>query len=98
MKDLQKRVQRILTDNEYARGNDNILYIEVVKDYGYSRNISLLLMADLVMNRVLPSIETVGRIRRKVQELHPELLPAEEVQLFREVREKMFKEYALGVR
>lgn len=97
MRDLHGRVYRILSENESARGSDNILYLEVVKDYGYLRTMSLVMMAGLVTSKALPSIETVGRVRRKVQELHPDLMPNKDVVAYRELKEKQFEEYARRV-
>lgn len=45
----------------------------VLNKYGYSVNIPFNELANLVKAEELPSMETVGRARRKVMELYPSL-------------------------
>lgn len=44
----------------------------------------------------LPTIESVGRARRKIVEKHPELSGNDEVEAHRTLNEEKFREYARG--
>ena len=56
--------------------------------------------AQVIMNLKslnLPSIETVGRARRKLQRAYPELAGSEEIEAMRTVQEDKFRNYARAV-
>lgn len=72
---LTDQVKTILGIHRLAREDDNILYAYVLNLYGYSKDISWWKVTELVSSQRLPSIESVGRVRRKCQELYPELRP-----------------------
>ena len=78
-----------------ARNSDNYLYVQVAKTIDpqvvYKPFIEVMYdMKDLD----LPSIESVGRCRRKIQEKHPELWSDKQIQKYREEQEKTFEDYA----
>ena len=88
-------VKQVLETVPAARNSDNLLFIEVVKII----NINLIFkpLAEVLTNLKeydLPSIETVGRCRRKLQAQFPELRAAATVQGIRDGREEEFREWA----
>ena len=99
---LYPLVKEILTDIPLTRSSDEYLYIHVInilcKRNGLGNIINERVPHFFIARRYynLPSIETVGRIRRKVQEENKELRAARAVQGFREELEKEFKRFAGG--
>ena len=92
-------VKTILIEKPYTRNSDNILYTEVLEHIGQAKGVNINRMPigkvlTEMRNLNLPTIETVGRCRRKIQETHPELRPTIEVAGVRSEREKIFREYA----
>jgi len=95
-------VQGILERCPEARNSDNVLYIKVLNAYGEQKGINLENMSVLrffmnIKDIGVPSIETVGRCRRKIVEAHPELGGNDTVEGYRRVNEKTFKQYARGM-
>ena len=92
-------VQAILIEKPDTRNSDNLLYSEVLEYIGQAEgvNIGRMAICDVLRNMKhlqLPTIETVGRCRRKLQEKYPELRSSVEVAVIRSEREGVFKEYA----
>ena len=88
-------VRQVLATVPAARNSDNILYIEVVRLI--DQHILRMPLAVVLQNLKeynLPSIETVGRCRRKLQAEFPELRASLEVQEFRSGLETEFREWA----
>ena len=102
MKQLQsitRIVENILIQDEQTRSSDGLLYIKVLEAIGNERSINYLIMPIPVLltnlkKLDLPPIDTVGRVRRKIQRKNPELKATKEVEKFRTEREELFKEYA----
>lgn len=96
-----KLVKDILEQYPTARNSDNILYCYVLMVIGRSRGIKYesmpieILLPNLKIYD-LPSIETVGRCRRKLVETHPELAGNSTVEAQRMLNEEEFKTYAKG--
>ena len=85
-----------------ARNSDNILYLYVLKEIGQQRGINLENMSVIsffmkMKELGVPSIESVGRCRRKIVESYPQLAGNDTVEGFRRVNEENFKEYARQV-
>lgn len=93
-----KIVKSILETNKMARNSDNYLYIEVCKTINPQviHKPFMDVMADLKAYN-LPSIETVGRCRRKIVENNPELAGNSRVEAERALNELEFREYARQV-
>lgn len=88
-------VRNILESEPSTRNSDNLLFIEVVKKI----NVDLIHrpLAEVMQNISafnIPSIETVGRCRRKIQAEHPELRSKKYAQDCRAEREEEFREWA----
>lgn len=72
IKIIEPLVMEALINNKKCRGDNFILYKEVLKKY-IDLDMSL---NDVFENHVLlgiPSLESITRARRKIQEKHPEL-------------------------
>ena len=97
LKDLEKVVRKILTDEPKTRGDDDLLYIKVleqrkIKLTDYNAKSFILNYRKLG----IPTIETVGRCRRKVQEKNETLKPTPQIELKRKKLERSYYNYALG--
>lgn len=92
IKNIADRVKEILTDHEDARNSDRMLYFYYLKLYFPS--ILDVSMSQFLAMKHAPSIESIGRARRKIQELYPELRPNELTKKSREEREEEFLEFA----
>lgn len=97
LKDLEKVVRKILTEEPRTRGDDDLLYIKVleqrkIKLTDYDAKSFILNYRKLG----IPTIETVGRCRRKVQEQNEFLKPTPEIVLKRKKLEHSFYNYSLG--
>lgn len=88
-------VRQVLVTVPAARNSDNILYLEVVRLINQQ---VLRLPLAVVLNNMkeynLPTIETVGRCRRKLQAQFPELRADKAVEEFRSGLETEFREWA----
>ena len=84
-------VVSVLESQPKTRSSDKLLTLEIYKMMGVNvyEPFTDILQADV------PSIETIGRCRRKAQERRPELAATEEVKGFRAEREEEFKGFAL---
>jgi hypothetical protein len=94
----QNIVKEILETNKAARNSDMALYIKVCERINpliLSKPFWVVLLSLKEYN--LPSIETVGRARRKLQEMFPELAGDADVSAQRMLNEEAFKEYARGM-
>lgn len=72
IKIIEPLVEEALIKNEACRGDNFILYLEVLNKY-IDLNLSI---KDVFLNHDLlgiPSLESITRARRKLQEKHPEL-------------------------
>lgn len=89
---IEPLVEEALINNKACRGDNFILYLEVLKKY-IDLNLSI---KDVFLNHDLlgiPSLESITRARRKLQEKHPELKDLQAV-LIREQEEQQYINYA----
>ena len=95
LKNVTKLVKQVLETVPSARNSDNYLYIEVVRIINQSvLRLPLAVVLTNLKEYDLPSIETVGRCRRKLQAEFPELRARKAVEEFRSGREEAFREWA----
>lgn len=91
-------VKGILEHDPDTRNSDEYLYLKVCeKVSGMCLNLPFW---KVFLNRKtygLPSYETVGRVRRKLQETHPELAGSSTVEAQRMLNEEVFRDYARQV-
>lgn len=95
IKNTEKLVKKILTDNKKTRGNDDLLYLEVIN----SMNMASHTFDYIFRYRSelgIPPFETVRRSRQKIQAEYPELKPSKAVQDKRDEAEEIMREWANG--
>ena len=102
LKELSKRVKNILEENEIARNSDNVLYLYVLRSYGGENGVDIDKMSVPMLllhckDMGLPSLESMGRARRKVQELYPELRASGDVQVLKKEQEEAYRQFAREV-
>ena len=95
LRNTTKMVKYVLEKEPRTRNSDNLLWLEVIKlvNQGVLRKP----MAEVLQNLnvySLPSIETVGRCRRKLQAEHPELRAKKAVQECMDEREEEFRSWS----
>ena len=89
------KVEEILRTKSNARDDDNVLYAYFLNSLGVSvRRTSFWEITRRVVNCYLPSMKSVGRVRRKVQELNPELVGTAEKRKIRYKAINDYKEFA----
>lgn len=94
---VKKIVREILSNNEQSRGDDNILFLEVLKKMKLDVKEITLEAFFVNYDRLdIPSVETITRARRKAQEENPILLPSDEIVLRRRRAEEKFYNFAIN--
>ena len=98
LRTLTELVKTILEQQPETRSSDNLLYIEVLRRCTNQRvlNMPVWMFYENLTEWHLPSIETVGRCRRKAQQENPHLKATAEVQDFRYDKEAEFVQFAKG--
>ena len=95
LKTIEGKVKSILQKNEDARNDDMVLYLALCNLY--LEDAGNMPFAQILTNHKelgLPSFESVGRTRRKLQEKYPELLGSVRMQKIRAKGEKAYRRYA----
>ena len=95
LKTIEGKVKSVLQGNEDARNDDMVLYLALCNLY--LENAGNMPLAQILLNHKelgLPSFESVGRTRRKLQEKYPELLGSVQMQKIRAKGEKAYRRYA----
>lgn len=97
LRNLTELVRTIMEQQPETRSSDNLLYIEVLKRTANQNvlNLPVQLFYQNLTEWQLPSIETVGRCRRKAQQENPSLKASPEVENFRYDRETEFIGFAV---
>ena len=95
LKNTTMKVRQVLATVPDARNSDNRLYVEVVRliDQHVLR-LPLAVVLNNLKEYNLPTMETVGRCRRKLQAQFPELRADKTVEEFRSELEAEFREWA----
>jgi hypothetical protein len=102
LKDLSKMVKAILEKDKAARNSDSILLLHLLRDIGNEHGIDIDRMSVpmlLIHGRDLglPTLESVGRARRKVVEAHPELGSDDDVEAVKMQLEEAYRDFARSV-
>ena len=95
LKTIEGKVRAILEKDEEARNDDMTLYLAVCNTC--LKGTGAMPFAEVMAqyrHLGLPSFESVGRTRRKLQEKHPELLGSLRMQKLRARGEKAYRKYA----
>lgn len=99
LRDLEKKVTQILRDKPKTRGDDDLLYKYVLAEMKV--NLTNVSAKDFLLSyrkMGIPTIETVGRCRRKVQAKDETLKPTPDIVLNRKKLETSFYNYSLGIK
>ena len=95
LKTVEGKVKAILQKNEDARNDDMVLYLALCNLYlADAGNMPLAQILTNYKELGLPSFESVGRTRRKLQEKYPELLGSVRMQKIRAKGEKAYRRYS----
>ena len=101
LKNLSKIVIETLKQFDFTRGDDDLLYLNVLVKLDGKRPTEDLIvdmrLADFFTNRKrygFPSFESVSRCRRKAQEEHPDLRPCEKIQEARRTKQDEFYKWS----
>lgn len=99
LKELEPKVKEILIKNPSARGDDDLLYENLLKEMEVDLT-KITARNFLLSYRKLgiPTIETVGRCRRKIQENDETLKPTPDIILNRKKLEHSYYCYSLGIK
>lgn len=102
LRNTTKIVKYILENDKRARNSDSFLYLKVLEEIDNERGTDILRMRVMHFLEAqseldIPSIETVGRCRRKIVESNPHLAGSSEVEVGRTLKEAEFREYARQV-
>ena len=102
LKDLSKKVKAILEVDKEARNSDSILLLHLLRDMGKEVGIDIDTMSVpmyLLHGRdlKLPSLDSVARARRKVQEANPELRSDDDVEAMKIEMEEAYRRFAREV-
>ena len=100
LRNMTELVRTIMEQQPETRSSDNLLYIEVLRHYTAETGIQALNLPVWMLYQHLtewqiPSIETVGRCRRKAQQENPHLKAKPEVEDFRYDKETEFIGFAV---
>ncbi len=99
LKSLEKKVKFILKNNPVTRGDDDLLYEYLLEEMNV--NLSSMTARNFLLSyrkMGIPTIETVGRCRRKIQAKDETLKPTPEIVLKRRKLETSFYNYSLGIK
>lgn len=94
LKTLEQMVRAILVSNERARDDDRVLTLAIHTTF-YKIN-PYAPYCDVMKNKSLPSQESIGRCRRKIQETDESLRGSKAKEAIRMDRQMDFIEYALS--
>lgn len=92
---MSEKVKEILTNRPKTRDDDNVLFAHYLNTLGVSvRKTSYWEVSQRIISGELPSLESVGHVRRKVQELYPELGGSAEKRKIRYKATEDYKDFA----
>lgn len=92
-KQVEKTVKAILTEHPQTRNDDHCLYFQYVRRNGKPDGMTFAAIFVYYKLYGLPSFESVGRARRRVQQKCPELRGDKGTQTARETLEKEYHDY-----
>ncbi len=90
MKTYENIVREVLKEYPETRGNDRRLYLELLKTIGCDIHITV---EEFFSGEEYPNLESIRRVRQKIQEKTPELRPPEDVRNARKAKEQDVLEY-----
>ena len=99
LKKISTLVFKLLVNEPACRNSDELLYLLVAREIGQKNGFDVYKMSacEMLLRRKeygLPSLKSVERARRKLQEICPELKANDTVEGYRTLLEEEFREYA----
>ena len=100
---LEQKLQKHIIDKKTeTRNSDMALYIALAQYLEDENGLNITekpfrYVLDNLKELGLPTIESVGRARRKVQEQHPHLQSEKKVKKMREVQKEEYRKYTKGI-
>jgi hypothetical protein len=99
LKKTSDLVHELLINEPACRNSDELLYLFVARVIGQKNGFDVYKMSacEMLLRRKeygLPSLKSVERARRKLQELNPELCADDTVEAHRMLLEEEYREYA----
>ena len=92
---MEEIIQEVLEEDRQARNSDDHLYAEVLRTVNPAvLDKPLRVVLDNFSQLDIPSRESVGRIRRKLQSEMPWLMADDKVRKLRTDNEELFRKYA----
>lgn len=93
MSNITDLIEDALEENEHLRDCDSLLYTFICGRINpLAMNMSFRIIMEDLKAFGLPSIETVTRLRRKIQSERPELRASDQVQEWRSAKEEMARQ------
>ena len=96
LKTLESKVLRILEENEYARDDDRELTLQIHTVY-YGVDINTPYW-QVMCDDTIPTQESIGRCRRKIQEVREDLRGSKAKEKIRMAEQETYLDYAMGDR
>ena len=99
MRGMTDLTRYVLEKRPYARDDDNLLYLEVLREIAEYKgmNVATMNVPEFFVNAHrwgFPSYVTISRARRRVQEEDPDLMSSKNIVEIRKTREEVFREWA----
>lgn len=93
--DVKKETEKVLAECKSARDNDFVLYNEIATNLGFNgiAHIQVQELLELIYCGALPTIESVSRTRRKLQEQNEEYIGTKTAQERRHKSEDEYREF-----
>ena len=99
LRSLESKVRAILKNNPATRGDDDLLYSYLMKDMKINlRDLTAQKFILSYRKMGIPTVETVGRCRRKIQAKDETLKPTPDIVLKSRKLETSFYNYSLGIK
>lgn len=101
LNNISLMVKSLLETKPETRNSDEVLYLELIKVYGFNqgRDLTSMSLSHFFTNRKIygvPKFESVRRTRQKIQATYPELRSDKAVEKARAELEKEYKAFALS--
>lgn len=94
LKMLAQTVKNIMEIRRATRNDDYLLYGFYLNTCGVSKNISYWDLCTKIKQKEVASMESVGRTRRKIQELYPDLAADPKAELCRRSKEPEYEDFS----
>ncbi|HPZ24177.1 MAG TPA: hypothetical protein PLC25_05000 [Bacilli bacterium] len=93
---IEELVKETMIDDPVSRDDDYILILEVLKKVNFDVNFQMFSTIMKTHKELgLPSLESITRARRKLQNKYPELRSSKQVEKARKMKEEEIKNYVL---